>query len=516
MIGITLFSLSLNSLSLAQISFQRTFGGASTDIGRAVVPMADGGYIFAGYTLSFGVGSRDVYLIRTDSSGSEIWSRTFGGSNIDYAWTVDLTSDGGCVVGAHSGSFGAGSHDIYLIRCDAAGDTVWTRLYGGSSADGAYSLRQTSDGGTIVAAHTSSFGAGQHDVYLLKLDSDGDTAWTRSYGGPGGDFLRSVYQTADGGYVAVAETFSFGQGGADIYLVRTDSTGDLKWAATYGGPSSDYAYAVQETSDKGIIMAGYTSSFGAGSFDVYLLKTDSLGVLLWANTYGGPSQDYGYSVSETMDGGFVIAGYTLSFGAGGDVYLVRTDRDGNLLWSRTYGGTAGDYGWSVRETSDSGFVIGGYTASFGAGLTDFYLIKTDRLGISGCHEAPANTIVGATLTIRDTTQTTVSGGAIRSNSATIVQDPPTVESLLTCAPCDCSCHGNPVCQDMINMQDVVSCINVAFHDGSPVPDPNPACPRVTTDVDCDNRTDVFDVVHLVAVAFRNEDPALHFCDPCEP
>ncbi len=362
----------------AQVSFQKTFGGASTDYGYSVQQTADEGYIIAGYTVSFGAGSRDVYLIRTDVYGNTLWTRTYGGSNTDYAWTVQQTTDKGYIIGAHSGSFGAGSHDVYLIKCNPTGDVMWTKVYGGSSADGAYSIQQTMDGGYIISAHTSSFGAGQHDIYLIKTDDNGDTLWTKTYGGSNGDFLRAVHQTTDSGYVLVAETFSFGAGSSDVYLVRTNSSGDT----------------------------------------------------LWTKTYGGILSDYGYSVRQTTDGGYIVAGHTESFGIAGDVYVLRTDVNGDLLWAKSYGGTGKDNGWSVQQTIDGGYVIAGYSESFGAGNKDVYLIKTDELGNSGCNESGLVTIVGYTSTLVSSTATLIGSGAVVNNTVTIVSNTPTIDSLL--------------------------------------------------------------------------------------
>jgi len=423
------FSL-LNSALNAQITFQRIFGGANEDYAYSIHQTVDDGYIIAGYTTSFGAGSRDVYLIRTDVKGNALWAKTFGESDTDYAYTVQQTTDGGFIVGAHSGSFGAGSHDVYLIKCDVNGEIVWTKVYGGSSADGAYSIQQTKDGGYIVAAHVNSFGAGLHDVYLIKTDAKGDTVWTRIYGGTNEDRLRAVQQTTDGGYILVSETLSFGAGSADVYLIKTDNSGNLMWTKTYGGSSSDYGYSVRQTLDGGYIIAGYTSSFGAGTSDVYLIRTDNNGDISWAKTYGGTSSDFGYSVRQTTDGGYIVAGYTESFGIAGDVYLIHTDADGSLVWSKSFGGTGNDRGWSAQQTTDGGYVIAGFSESFGAGNKDVYLIKTDEFGSSGCQESTAATIVGNTETIVNSTQTSIGSGGFVNTTTTITGDVDTVDSFL--------------------------------------------------------------------------------------
>jgi uncharacterized membrane protein YphA (DoxX/SURF4 family) len=367
--------------ALAQISFERTYGGPDWDGGWSVGETGDGGYIIAGWTGSFGAGSYDVYLIKTDSGGDTVWTRTYGGPSEDEAYSVGETSDGGYIIAGETHSFGAGSYDVYLIKTDSGGDTVWTRTYGGPDHDSGCSVRETSDGGYIIAGLTGSFGAGASDVYLIKTDSGGDTVWTRTYGGPDSDSGRSVRERSDGGYIIAGLTGSFGAGYSDVYLIKTDSGGDTVWTRTYGGPDSDQGRSVGERSDGGYIIAGLTESFGAGSWDVYLIKTDSGGDTVWTRTYGGPSEDEAYSVGETSDGGYIIAGWTRSFGAGSwDFYLIKTDSGGDTVWTRTYGGPSGDEAYSVGETSDGGYIIAGWTESFGAGYWDVYLIKTDADG----------------------------------------------------------------------------------------------------------------------------------------
>jgi len=167
---------------------------------------------------------------------------------------------------------------------------------------------------------------------------------------------------------------------------KTSVKAMITFERTYGGINSDLGYSVQQTQDGGYIIAGETESYGAGLIDVYLIKTDSLGDTLWTRTFGGTSWDYGRSVAQTSDGGYIITGYTWSYGAGyADVYLIKTDPLGNTLWTRTFGGIDGDVGYSIQQTSDGGYIITGKTNSYGAGSDDVYLIKTDTLGL-GIHE----------------------------------------------------------------------------------------------------------------------------------
>jgi hypothetical protein len=373
-------------------SFERTYGGSDYDWGYSVQQTTDGGYIVAGWTESLEPGGRDVYLFKTDASGDTVWTRTYDNSTWDGATSVRQTTDGGYIIAGGAGEYFWEDADAYLIRTNSSGDTLWTRTYGGHDGDEFRSLQLTTDGGYIVAGATISFGAGASDVYLIKTNPSGDTLWTRTYGGYANDLARSVQQTTDGGYIIAGDTWSFGAAdSANAYLIRTNPSGDTLWTRTYGGNLTDEGYSVQQTTDGGYIVAGYTRSFGAGSRDVYLIKTNASGDTLWTRTYGGPSADIATMVQQTSDGGYIIAGRTYSFGAGNrDVYLIKTDPYGDMLWTRTYGGSEDDDGWSVQQTTDGGYIVAGRTESFGAGGDldggNVYLIKTDTDGLVGINE----------------------------------------------------------------------------------------------------------------------------------
>ena len=355
----------------------RTYGGSAQDQAQCVQQTTDGGYIVGGFTRSFGVGEYDFYLVKTDDSGDTLWTRTYGGSVSDNGRYVQQTTDGGYIFAGQTRSYGAGSADFWLVKTDDSGDTLWTRTYGGSSGDYGYCVQQTTDGGYIVTGSTSSFGAGSADLYLVKTDDSGNTLWTRTYGGSGHDYARSVQQTDDGGYIIAGYGTSFGAGGYDFYLVKTDDSGDTLWIRTYGGSSDDFGYCVQQITDGGYIITGSTSSFGAGGDDIYLVKTDADGDTLWTRTYGGSEGESGQSVQQTTDGGYIVAGKTSSFGAGNeDVYLIKTGDNGDTLWTRTYGGTDKDYANSVQQTSDGGYIIAGDTYSFTPPEgVNFYLVR---------------------------------------------------------------------------------------------------------------------------------------------
>jgi hypothetical protein len=390
--GLILALLSVSLVALfteyahAQVRFARTYGGADNDWAHSVQQTSDGGYIVAGYTESFGAGGRDIFLIKTDANGNIIWAKTYGGTDWDEAYSVQQTSDGGYIVAGFTSSFGEGDgdFDIFLIKTDANGNLEWAKTYGGEYSDVAFSVQQTSDGGYIVAGFTSSFGEGWEDIFLIKTNEFGDVEWAKTYPLRDYDWANSVQQTSDGGYIVAGMTYYFLAGDWDIFLIKTDESGDVEWAKTYGGWSDDNAYSVQQTSGGGYIVAGLTNSFGAGYDDIFLIKTDANGNIIWAKTYGGTGDDRAYSLQQISDGGYILAGLTNSFGAGGsDIFLINTDANGNIIWAKTYGGTFNDWAYSLQQISDGGYILAGLTNSFGAGGSDIFLINTDANGEIG-------------------------------------------------------------------------------------------------------------------------------------
>jgi hypothetical protein len=377
--------LGLPAVAGAQITFERWYGGTDDDYGYSVAQTSDEGYIVAGCTESFGAGGEDVYLIKTDATGDTLWTKTFGGTDDDGGYSVAQTSDGGYIIVGYTRSFGAGCEDVYLIKTNASGNAQWTTTFGGTNYDMGYSVAQTSDGGYIIAGDTFSFGAGNDDVWLIKTDATGNAQWARTFGGTNSDYDygRSVAQTTDGGYIITGYTSSLGAGSWDVYLIKTDATGNAQWATTFGGTNYDMGYSVAQTMDGGYIITGVTKSFGAGNDDVWLIKTDATGNAQWTTTFGGVNSDYGRSVAQTTDGGYVITGYTRFFGGNEDVYLIKTNASGDTLWTKTIGGVSNsnDYGYSVAQTSDGGYIITGYTHFCGA--ENVYLIKTDGQGLVG-------------------------------------------------------------------------------------------------------------------------------------
>ena len=391
------------------VQWDKTIGGPYNEILSSIMQTSDGGYILVGVTTSFGAGLEDFWLVKTDSLGNLEWNQTYGGPDCDWALTLLQTSDGGYLLAGATRSFGAGSFDLWLVKTDSAGNLEWNKTYGGPDHDGAASVLQTSDGGYVLGAYTYSWGAGLEDLWLVKTDSAGNLEWNKTYGGPYCDWPMTILKTNDCGYAFAgsrmpgpSETHAHAE---DFWLVKADSAGNFEWNKSYGGPCYDWTTTGLQTSDGGYVIVGYTNSSGVGSLDFCMVKTDSAGNLEWNKTYGGPEADGASSVLQTSDGGYLLAGATRSFGAGlEDFWLVKTDSQGNIQWDKTYGGPEADGARSVLQTSDGGYLLAGFTESYGAGKEDLWLIKLapptngiviplDKLGLV------ATTIIVATVVL---------------------------------------------------------------------------------------------------------------------
>jgi hypothetical protein len=356
-------------------AWTRTYGGSDDDFARSIVQTDDGGFVIAGYT-GIMPDNFDIYLIKVDSTGGLEWQTTYGGKQWDTGSAVAQCRDSGFIIAGYTQSFGKGWHDIYVVRTDRKGNLLWQKTFGGSNEDGASSVLETVDGGFIIAGETMSFGSGDYDVLVIKIDAEGNLLWTNTIGGADCDGCQSIQQTYDGGFIMVGDTKSSGEGWHDVSLIKLDARGKVCWNRTYGGNDFDYGEAVRETKDRGFIVVGWTRSFGAGLSDVYLIKTDRDGSPLWTKTYGGPQHDFGFNIQQTFDGGYLIVGDTKSYGSGWyDVYVIRTDEYGDTLWTKTYGGTQPDEAFALHPTKDGGYLIGGNSKSFGGWDDDVYLLK---------------------------------------------------------------------------------------------------------------------------------------------
>lgn len=366
----------------------RTYGTDLDEYSRFGQETADGGIMLGGY-IRTPAGEYHCYMMKADSGGNTVWEKSFGSSAVwEYGYYGLQTRDGGY---AMAGDYYPSDHYYFLRKLDGSGNLQWLRTYGSNySSSTAYDMKQTADNGFILAGNTYTGSSNGMNIYLVRTGTNGLTNWTRTYGGTNYEIAHAVEQIWDGGYAICGTTESYGEFVASgyLYLIRTDANGNRIWTNTFGGAGSDYGWGMDVCSDKTFILVGETTSFGAGGRDVYLVKVNTNGALIWQKTFGGTGNEAGYSVRQTPDGGFIISGITTSYGAGDrDIYLIKTDAAGNAQWTRTFGGSSYEsYNGSydivnrVRCTSDGGYIITGSTHSFGSGGNDIYLIKLNSSG----------------------------------------------------------------------------------------------------------------------------------------
>jgi hypothetical protein len=357
----------------------KTFGGTDKDCGWSVQQTSDSGYIVAA-SMSSGVASTG-WLIKTDPDGNKVWDMSFGGTE-QGAWfySVQQTFDGGYITVGYTNPEGADQADVLLVKTDASGNAVWDKTFGRTWTDRGRSVQQTLDGGFIIAGDGCQEGEFYTDVLLIKTDPDGNKVWDKTFGEFGRDeYCFSVRQTADSGYIVVSTTNPDGAD-SDVWLIKTDSNGNEMWQRILGWEGEEQGFRVQQTSDGGYVVVGFTDSRGVGERDILLIKTDAVGSEVWARTFGGKDIDYGRSVRQTSDGGYIITGAKgYSLDGHSDAWLIKTDGEGNRTWDMTFGGAEDDEGFSVQQTFDGGYVIAGQTYSYGPGA-NVILIKTEASG----------------------------------------------------------------------------------------------------------------------------------------
>ena len=400
------------------ILWSKNYGGGADDKPRAIQQTTDGRFIVVGGSSSTdgdvwgNHGDSDFWILRLDAAGDTVWTKCYGGTYDDYAAAIQQTSDSGFVVA------GALSGDLWILRLNATGDTVWTKCYGGSMWDYAAAIQQTSDSGFVVAGETYSSNGdvwghhGDYDYWILRLNAAGDTLWTRCYGGSDDDEANAIQQTTDGGFIVAGHSRSddgdvwgnHSNGDYDYWILRLDATGDTVWTKCYGGSRNDWAYDIRQTSDGGFIVAGYASSTDGdvggnhGDSDFWILRLNAAGDILWTKCYGGSMWDYATAIQQTSDSGFIVAGATYS--ADGDVWgnhgtydywILRLDAAGDTLWTRCYGGYNDDEANAIQQTTDGGFIVAGYSRSTDSdgdvpgnyGDYDFWILRLDNGNATG-------------------------------------------------------------------------------------------------------------------------------------
>ena len=361
--------------------WDNSYGGRGADGGNYSIVTSDGGYISVGYTNAYGNGKNDVWIIKTDFTGEKEWSRVYGGKLDDYGWGVTESNDGGYVIAGETFSFGSGQSDIYLLKIDSTGNMIWNTTFGGLAEDVAYEVVNSDDGGFVVASQTKSYGKGGSDGMIVKFNSDGIKEWHRLFGGKGLDYFKSITVDSTKGYVLAGGTRSFDNGDSQGWLLSVNKDGFPRWEKTYGDKGEDAFNMITKTKDNGFVAVGSSASFfSKGMKDILIIKFDSLGQKLWMNLYGGKENDIANAVSECKDGGFIITGETTSYGKGkSDIFLLKTNQLGKEKWKQTVGGIGVDIGNSVNELTKGGYIISG-TSTISNLSFDSILIKTDNKG----------------------------------------------------------------------------------------------------------------------------------------
>ena len=415
----TLCMLLAHAQTAPTIQWAKCYGGTIYDIANAIQQTKDGGYIIAGQSGStngdvtghhnINIFNYDYWVVKTDANGIIKWQKSLGGSNDDVAYDVRQTKDGGYIVAGitksndgdvtfHYGNLA--NEDIWIVKLTGTGTMQWQKTFGGSDVDVAKSIRQTTDGGYIVAGHTFSTDGnvtglhGVDDYWMLKLNSSGNLSWQKCLGGSSNEEANAIQQTKDGGYIIAGWSTSndgnvtnhHGNNGADDYwIVKTDASGNIVWQNSFGGTNDDDALSVVQTFDKGYAIGGWARSTDGtvtgnhGGEDYWLIKLNTNGKLQWQKTYGGSAYDDATSVVQTKDSGFVIAGKSNSTdgevsGNHGqqDYWIVKTNAKGTLQWQKSLGGSQGEIANGIRQTKDNGFIVVGYTLSNDGDVTGYH------------------------------------------------------------------------------------------------------------------------------------------------
>jgi hypothetical protein len=361
----------------------RAYGGTGPDEAFGVCAVSDGGFVAVGRSRSFS-SEYNVFAVRVDAMGDTLWMRSYGGAGLDHAAGVCEVAGDGFLIAGYTTSFGAGFYDAYVIRLSNTGDTLWTRTYGTSGADFGYAIVPTADGGFAVAGSSAMSGPSL-DAWLLKADANGNVIWQHTYGSTSTDEAFSLQRTSDDGYLLAGRSVPPNGMGTDMYAVRTNSAGDSLWTRRYGNDDWEEGAGAVETMDGGVFIAGWKRSSSNYDYNCFVVQADVNGNQMWSATYGGALMDRATALRQSSDGGAILAGYTASSGAGAsDYYFLKFDTNGDTIWSRTCGGSGDDLLHALDVTSDGGYIAAGISNSYGHGSGDFWLVRLPgSAGVAG-------------------------------------------------------------------------------------------------------------------------------------
>ena len=379
-IFVLIFSIFLSYITVAQntapeIQWEKTYGTEYKEEAYQVIETIDFGLAVCGYCKSFSKKEGDFWFFMLDSSGFVYWERKTGGVEQDIATCIVQNPDYGFTVSGFTYSKGKGRRDIWVYKTNSAGKGLYNKTYGGLKKEGASSIITTRDEKNIICGYTNSIGAGSYDFWVLALNKFGFQIWEKTYGGLESDIGQCLIATSDNGYIMCGDTKSKGAGDWDIWVVKLQNDGNIEWEKTFGEKFSDKSTSIIQTTDGGYVICGSTVNKEANT-DISVIKIDTKGNLLWKKSYGGKFGEEANSIYQTQDGGFVVAGYTESKGAGfSDFWVLKLNENGDLMWDKTLGGAEYDIANSIIQVADGGYVVCGGTFSKGAGDWDIWLVK---------------------------------------------------------------------------------------------------------------------------------------------
>lgn len=375
-----IFCTSLTLRAQLPVQFNHAYGTFSYNYGVSVYQEPDTGYVILA-NVSGNQGNNNVQLFKISKTGGYVWSQLYDDSALFRAEAFCRTPDHGYLITGSTNKNQEGGYNLFVYKTDSLGHKEWERYYGGADWDLGAAVESGIDGNYIICGNTYSYGNGQSDIYLLQINPQGDTLWTRTFGGPDEDIATSINICNNGDILIAGHTLSYGQGAYDALLLRYDNDGNYRWHKTYGGSGDEKIYGVRERFGSNIILGGYTSSFGMGGDDFYLIFADSLGNEVWHKADGGPDNEQAYTLALTADSGYVLCGLTAGPGYK-DVYFYKMKPDGQWHYSTSHGSIYDDYASCIRQTYDTGYIIVGSTSSFGGCLSNVYVVKTDITGMS--------------------------------------------------------------------------------------------------------------------------------------
>ena len=397
---LTLFCLVTMFIGLnAQITFEKTFSKAGETIANDVQQTSDGGYIIVGTTEYAYGSSGDILLIKTNAYGDTSWTKMFGGFAAEVGNSVLQTFEGGYIVAGSTNSFGAGGTDAYLIKTDANGDIEWNKTIGTVGNDAAFGIVQLADSSYVFSGNELTYGINGY-AHLVKTDLNGNVIWSKTYGNKlRKNYVFAMQQTSDNGFIMGGYENNYLTTNDEFSLIKADADGNMEWYKSYGDLNYEHNFSVCETADGGFAIAGINFELPGYNYDANLLKTDALGNLLWTKSYGGAGHEDVYAVTSTSDNGFVFAGSSSTFSGYQNGYITRTDSVGNVIWSKTMSGTGYDIFFSVKETTDGGFVFAGVKDEVYGVSGNLFFAKTDADGNTPCNQTVSGyTIIPPTIT----------------------------------------------------------------------------------------------------------------------